>query len=559
MLESIDLEEMSGEESRSDPQFDLHLQSDPNFDLIHTEIEGYHVERKLGHGGFGAVYACRDLGLDRPVAIKIFTRSADQEGAQRFRDEGRLLAKLQHPHIIQVYQVGTTKSGHAFLVMERFGDGSIKDHWPRGACPSVNESIQITLQLLKALDAAHEIGVVHRDIKAANLLYQSQSRQLKLCDFGIARSVERLRDQAQTTREGVVIGTEHYIAPERYRGERHDPRSDLYSTGVLLFRLLTGRRPLERHPGERLTPEVLIYRLFSEPISGLDEIPSSVAQICLKLLEVDRTRRYQSASEAYADLEIALATLSQPNTAHVPPSSLADEHHSSVLSREAPRFAIANGSSPRQPPEPPNYAELTPPQPDMIHPQRHLVPPPVDRLARSTDGLELIMDFEDVTTHDARSASRRAHSHRALFALLGVCLVGVYWLISIRTPHTPSPSSSASSSSAHPSQVTVSDQTSYTSNVKDPSRSQSNSAALISDQREDERPRRELLTPQPSHIKISKTKSREELTPRPHTQSTSRSRHQQRTRRQKRTSKRSRPSAKSSTTPFVYPAQTPTR
>ena len=118
--------------------------------------------------------------------------------------------------------------------MEHFGTGSLKDHWHKGERPSLTESCQIIAQILDALSAAHEIGVVHRDIKEANILYDHHKQVAKLCDFGIARAVERLEDQAQTTKEGCVVGTGHYIAPERYKGNNHDPRSDLYSVGVLL-------------------------------------------------------------------------------------------------------------------------------------------------------------------------------------------------------------------------------------------------------------------------------------------------------------------------------------
>ena len=282
-------------------------------------FEGFLIEEQLGQGGYGSVYAAQDLGLDRPVAIKIFTRETDHHAAQRFRDEGRLLAKLDHPHIIQVFRVGTSQDGHLFLAMERFGTGSLHKHWPQGMCPHLHESCHIIRQLLSALDAAHHLNVVHRDIKEGNVLYDLQSRQVKLCDFGIARAVDRLENQAQTTREGAVIGTEHYIAPERYQGNSHDPRSDLYSVGVLFFRLLTGRRPLERFPGEQLPIEVRFYRLFHEALPVLEEIPRSLARICLRLIAVEPDDRYQTAAQAQRDLAEAMQ---EPETTSAPQSSL---------------------------------------------------------------------------------------------------------------------------------------------------------------------------------------------------------------------------------------------
>lgn len=278
-------------------------------------FEGFRIQSQLGQGGFGSVYAAHDEGLDRPVAIKIFTRSTDRHAAARFRDEGKLLARLNHPNIIQVFRVGTSHSGHLYLAMERFGTGSLREHWPLGTCPTLQETCQIMTQLFSALEAAHGLGVVHRDIKEANLLYDEQNKIIKLCDFGIARALNRLEDQAQTTREGAIIGTEHYIAPERYQGVSHDPRSDLYSAGVLFYRLLTGRRPLEREAGENIPFEVRLYRLFHEPLPTFEGLPRSLARICSRLLEVNPDDRYQDAKSARHDLEDALK---QPETASAP-------------------------------------------------------------------------------------------------------------------------------------------------------------------------------------------------------------------------------------------------
>lgn len=267
------------------------------------ELPGrYKIETSLGKGGYGAVFAGRDLSLDRPVAIKLFTQEIASQAAKRFRDEGRLIAKLQHPHIIQVYAFNDSEFQCPFLVMERFGTGSLRDHWSSDQKPSLPETIRIITQLLDALTAAHQVGVVHRDIKEANILYDHTLKHIKLCDFGIARALDRLEDQAQTTKEGCVIGTGHYIAPERYIGQNHDPRSDLYSVGVLFYRLLMGHRPHEKYYGEPLQPANIMFRITNEPIKSLVNIPRAIERICLRLLERDLTLRYQSAQLAYADL-----------------------------------------------------------------------------------------------------------------------------------------------------------------------------------------------------------------------------------------------------------------
>ena len=411
------------------------LSSSERDPLIGARVEGYLIEHKLGRGGFGAVYAGRDLGLDRPVAIKVFTRDDDQNAARRFRDEGRLLARLQHPHIIQVYRVGELEEGRSFLVMERFGDGSILEHWPLGETPDLHECIDIISQLLEALSAAHELGVVHRDIKEANLLYDSRYRHLKLCDFGIARSLEKIQGQAQTTHDGVVIGTAHYIAPERYRGHHHDPRSDLYSAGVLLFRLLTGRRPLERYPKERLMPEEMIYRLFSETIRGLEEIPIEISDICLKLLSVDPGGRYQSASEVLVELErVKLSGALSPRKS---------------VHRPAPATTVETSqTTPTPPPQAPLKPQVKPhtdashvysSPPELAQPMRAslflgasegLRPPPVELFDSTGDHQELT-DPIGLLTAPLDTAPRRPHvSRQVLLVIIGVALMSLYLIVS---------------------------------------------------------------------------------------------------------------------------------
>lgn len=289
--------------------YKVHSDSSPN----HLGLEvgfilpgRYQVQQALGKGGYGSVYAGTDLNLDRAIAIKLLSHELEGQAAQRFKDEGRLIAKLQHPHIIQVYAFNELDFSYPFLVMERFGTGSLKDHWQKSEKPSLEEACHIIIQVLDALSAAHQIGVVHRDIKEANILYDHHKQVVKLCDFGIARAVEPLENQAQTTKEGCVIGTGHYIAPERYKGQNHDPRSDLYSVGVLFHRLLTGRRPHESYYGEPLAPGVLMYRSSYESLDYIEAVPRAIERICLRLLEANINLRFQNAKQAKLDLQEAL-------------------------------------------------------------------------------------------------------------------------------------------------------------------------------------------------------------------------------------------------------------
>jgi serine/threonine protein kinase len=324
------------------------------------ELPGrYQIAHPLGKGGYGAVFAGTDLNLDRPIAIKLFIQEIESQAAKRFKDEGRLIAKLQHPHIIQVYAFNEIDFLCPFLVMEQFGTGSLRDHWPSGDHPNLVEAINIIAQLLDALNAAHQVGVVHRDIKEANILYDRQTQRIKLCDFGIARAVERLQDQAQTTREGCIIGTGHYIAPERYLGQNHDPRSDLYSVGVLFYRLLVGHRPHEQFYGEPLQPATIMFRITSEPIARLTQIPRAIERVCLRLLERDITLRYQNADQARQDLLEAFMSPETESCEYDVPDLLS----MSIAALDAPQSKSSSSDiirqRPLQPPEPYQADEST--------------------------------------------------------------------------------------------------------------------------------------------------------------------------------------------------------
>ncbi|MBM4292425.1 MAG: serine/threonine protein kinase, partial [Deltaproteobacteria bacterium] len=278
---------------------------------------GYVLGARLGAGGYGAVFEGYDPGLDRAVAVKVLERPLDEQASQRFRDEGRLLARLQAPQIVQAYFIGALEDGRSFLVMERFGTGAVWSRWPLGACPPLDVALSVTRQLLQALAAAHAAGIIHRDVKEANLLYDDATGVAKLCDFGIARSHAPLAEQAPPTREGVVVGTDHYIAPERYEGVNDDPQSDLYAAGVVMFRLLVGRRPFERAPREPVTPHTVLLRAISERLTpdDLPGAPVGVARVCLGLLAPRRAERYPSATRALEALDDALRA---PPTASAP-------------------------------------------------------------------------------------------------------------------------------------------------------------------------------------------------------------------------------------------------
>ncbi|MCB9547316.1 MAG: serine/threonine protein kinase [Myxococcales bacterium] len=277
-------------------------------------VAGHRIERRLGGGGFGTVYAAVDLSLDRPVALKVLRR-ADAPLLARFRDEARLLARLNDPHVIQIYRVGQLPEGEPFLAMERFGDGSLADVVARGQPLPVDEAVPLVAQVLRALVAAHGAGIVHRDIKEANILVERRTGAVKLCDFGIARS-QAGDGEANTGSQ--VIGTPHYLAPERFRGVRDDPRSDLYAVGVLLYRLLTGRRPFET-PGANAM--IIARRAATEDVAPPPAVPQAIARVCVALLARDPSLRPPSAHLA---LEALLrAWRAEPTASVAAPDALA--------------------------------------------------------------------------------------------------------------------------------------------------------------------------------------------------------------------------------------------
>ena len=309
-------------------------------------LKGYLLGRRLGQGGYGEVYEAYDRQLDRPVAIKFLTRErASERALARFQDEGRLLARIQHPKIIQIYQAGVSEDGRPFLVMERFGAGSLSAQLTPLVPAPLALTIRVIDQLLEALEAAHELGICHRDVKESNLLFEPHGAQLKLCDFGIARAQVPPPEEASATGEGWV-GTRAYLSPERLMGEasRDDPRSDLYAVGVIFYRLLTGERPFERS-GCRPSIERQLYLSLHEPPPLPQSCPRAIARCCLELLAPEPEHRPQSARAARANLSEALAA---EETASAGGKSARPETPSPVLIEAAAKPLQIEGLGRRQ-------------------------------------------------------------------------------------------------------------------------------------------------------------------------------------------------------------------
>jgi beta-lactam-binding protein with PASTA domain/tRNA A-37 threonylcarbamoyl transferase component Bud32 len=267
----------------------------------------YELDGVIGRGGMAEVYRARDLRLDRTVAIKTLRSDLARDATfqARFRREAQSAASLNHPSVIAVYDTGEDTVGNApvpYIVMEYVEGMTLRDllHADRRLLPE--RALEIVDGILQALDYSHRGGIIHRDIKPANVML-TPSGEVKVMDFGIARA---MADSAATmTQTAQVIGTAQYLSPEQARGERVDARSDLYSTGCVLYELLTGRPPFS---GD--SPVAIAYQHVREdpiPPSQLDpEIPRWADAIVLKAMAKDAAMRYQSAAEMRSDIQRAL-------------------------------------------------------------------------------------------------------------------------------------------------------------------------------------------------------------------------------------------------------------
>ncbi len=285
------------------------LADDQATSLVGRSFSRYRIESLLGVGGMGEVYLAEDTSLRRKVALKLlpayFTR--DAERLRRFELEAHAASALNHPNILTIHEIGQV-DGHHYMATEFIDGETLREHMA-GTRMKLDESLDIAAQVASALAAAHDAGIVHRDVKPENIMLR-RDRIVKVLDFGLAKLAPRHPFMAEPdaptkskvkTNPGVVMGTVGYMSPEQARGLEVDARTDVWSLGVVLYEMVTGRAPFE---GE--TPSHVIVSIMESeppPLARDTEVPAELEQIITKALRKERSERYKTARDFALDLK----------------------------------------------------------------------------------------------------------------------------------------------------------------------------------------------------------------------------------------------------------------
>ncbi len=288
----------------------------------------YRIDMLLGQGGMGSVFKATHLELDRTIALKIVLPDfvSSNETLERFRQEARAAARLNHPNVIGVYDFGVLPTGQAYLAMELLRGRSLRDEIEDLGQLTPQRVLEIMRPVCEAVHAAHCAGVIHRDLKPDNIVVEASEgglEQVKVVDFGIAKLKERSGIHSlNLTEPGLVMGTPHYMSPEQCRGEELDARSDVYSLGVTVYEMLSGRVPFDAP-----TPSAVIIQHAIDPPRRLrllrSDISEALENVVMRSLSKNRELRQQSAMELYTDLSQAVnpPVTAEKSASFAPPKS----------------------------------------------------------------------------------------------------------------------------------------------------------------------------------------------------------------------------------------------
>ena len=258
----------------------------------------YRIEQLLGRGGMGAVYRARDVRLDRLVALKVVRAEllGDSDARQRFRREAQIVAGLQHPAIVSIFDYGTLPDGGAYLVMELVRGEDLRRVLQREGRLEPARALRILSAVCEGMEAAHREGVLHRDLKPENILLPGRGVEAKVLDFGVARVIRDETGEHETmaadgglvTAAGMIIGTPAYMAPEQLRGLAPDARCDIFSLGVIGFEMLTGELPFGRGT---LADIVLAHARGLTGFPSRHRVPAALQHAVLAALQTDPDKR----------------------------------------------------------------------------------------------------------------------------------------------------------------------------------------------------------------------------------------------------------------------------
>ncbi len=294
-------------------------------------VDRFDVIRILGKGGMGTVYLARDQRLDRLVAVKVLHAEdmGDGDKRTRFMREARTAAAIRHPNVATIYEVGETPEGVPFIVME-YSEGETLSQRMRRRPPEAAEFLSIAKQIAAGVAAAHECGIVHRDLKSANIMIEPTG-QVKILDFGLAKALPTQLPRLTDSSSRRLFGTLHYLAPEQVRGQPADERADLFSVGVILYQMATGQLPFNAD-----APLMVLEKIRDsepEPFVARDPaFPAAATKIIGKLLKKEPQDRYQTARDLLSDLD----DIDTPTARYS--ASMSPTHSSIGRTRPRPRW-----------------------------------------------------------------------------------------------------------------------------------------------------------------------------------------------------------------------------